>query len=361
MWIEKRKTGYKFIERYIDPLTGSFKRVSVVFDKNNAQIRKKAQKALDERIEAALSQTTTDITLSELVALYELDQKRTVKIQTCERNIGACRSIMKLLGTDILVDKITAGYVRKKFVESGRENGTLNEWITRYKALIRWGYRNDYVKDIAYLQKLNKFEDISHREKIQDKFLEAEELKKLLDNMEVQKWKDLTEFLALSGLRFGEAAALLRSDIDVKNRIIHVTKNYNQAHDKVDSTKTGTSTRDVYMQDQLYELCKKILTDVKVINMTKTFFQGTRRDHIQFDTYAKYLRKNSERILERRITPHTLRHTHASLLAENGINIESISRRLGHANSKITREIYLHVTRKLKEKENEKLQQIKII
>ncbi len=52
--------------------------------------------------------------------------------------------------------------------------------------------------------------------------------------------------------------------------------------------------------------------------------------------------------LHRTITPHALRHTHASLLMEQGINIDIIFGRLGHENSSITREIYLHVTEKLK-------------
>ena len=54
-------------------------------------------------------------------------------------------------------------------------------------------------------------------------------------------------------------------------------------------------------------------------------------------------------------------HTHASLLMEQGVSIDTISRHLGHADSQITREIYLHVTKKLQEKENEQLKGLKII
>ena len=46
---------------------------------------------------------------------------------------------------------------------------------------------------------------------------------------------------------------------------------------------------------------------------------------------------------------------------EQGISIDVISRRLGHENSEITREIYLHVTKKLKEKENQQLARIRIL
>ena len=54
MWVEETKKGkYKFIERYTDPLTGKYKRVSIVLDKNTSQSRKQAQKALLDKIDQA--------------------------------------------------------------------------------------------------------------------------------------------------------------------------------------------------------------------------------------------------------------------------------------------------------------------
>ena len=82
--------------------------------------------------------------------------------------------------------------------------------------------------------------------------------------------------------------------------------------------------------------------------------------YIHYYSYNKYLRENSKRVLGRAITPHALRHTHASLLLEQGISIDTISRRLGHENSKVTKEIYLHVTKKLTEKDNEQIAKVSI-
>ena len=65
--------------------------------------------------------------------------------------------------------------------------------------------------------------------------------------------------------------------------------------------------------------------------------------------------------LGRKITPHVLRHTHASLLMANGMSTDAISRRLGHENSEITRRVYLHVTEKLKEQEQEQMKKIHLI
>mgnify|MGYP000161754713 FL=1 len=364
MWVEQVKTGFKYIERYTDPMTGKYKRVSVVLEKDTAQARKTAQRVLNTKIDEAMCPQEKKITLTRLVDAYHKSQEHTVKPQTAERNLSACRSIMSMLGENTYVDKLSAGYVRERFLASGRENGTLNEWLTRFKALIRWGYRNDYITDISFLEKLEKFPDVPHKVKIEDKFLESDELNKLIASMKVTKWKVLTQFLALSGLRFGEAAALERSDIDLKERVIHVTKTYNQAHDIVSTPKTIDSNRDVYIQDELLPICKTALALSlcdSVIRMSKVLFPGSRREHIQFDMYAKYLRENSERVLGRKITPHTLRHTHVSLMIEQGISLDAVSRRVGHSDSRITREIYMHVTNRLKEKENNMIREVKIL
>lgn len=367
MWVEETTKGkYKYIERFTDPMTGKYKRVSVVLDKNTAQARKQAQKALAEKIRQTEFVEPARITLSELVEKYRKEQEKTVKASTYQRNYFACQTLMNILGADTLVNKLNAGYIRKSLLSTGKGPGTLNEHLVRLKALLRWGYKNDFVGDISYLSKLEPFADIPHRAKIEDKFLEVEEVSALIKSMKVPEWRNLTEFLVLSGLRFGEAAALLLQDLDFKSRVIHVSKNYDSVNNVVTTPKTRTSVRDVYMQDDLYKLCRRIAAAsvaVSVASMTvgNLLFPGENGDHISFYSYNKYLRENAQKVLKRRITPHTLRHTHASLMMEQGIDKDTISRRLGHSNSKITEQIYLHVTKKLKEKRNEQIRNVKLI
>ena len=370
MWVEQTKKGkYKFIERYTDPLTGKYRRVSVTLDKDTPQSRKQAQKAILKKIEDAEKATRTesdDMTLSDLVELYREEQKQTVKASTYQRSYFACETLKNILGSDTKLKNLTAGYIRKSLLSTGKSHGTLNEHLVRLKSLIRWGYRNDYVDDITFLDKLDPFSDIPHREKIEGKFLESMEVSTLTNGMKVQKWKNLTLLLVLSGLRFGEAAALERADLDFRERVIHVSKNYDSVNKIVTTPKTRTSIRDVYMQDELYKLCRCIAAESvsnTIVSMSSKnlLFTDCDGEHISFFAYNKYLRQISIKELGRAITPHTLRHTHASLMMENGMNEDSISRRLGHTNSKITKEIYLHATNKLKEKENSQMKGIKIL
>lgn len=369
MWVEEIKNGkFRMVERYTDYMTGKTKKVSVTMEKNTAQARKIAAKALSQKIDKALcTQHHNTTTLSALVQNYREDQMKTVKVSTYKRNYHACNTLMGILGENTIVERMTAKYIHDKFLETGKDPGTLNEHLTRLKALIRWGYKNELLSDITFLDKIEPFKDIPHKVKIQDKYLENDELKILLDGMDDTVWRLLTELLVLSGLRFGEAAALKKCDVDFEYHVIRITKTFDSVNELVTAPKSTCSIRDVYMQEELNTVCKELNTEMlkrRLMNGIKNsplFLFDAQGGHIHYYAYNKYLKENSLRLIGRKITPHALRHTHASLLLENGVSIDTISRRLGHENSKVTKEIYLHVTEKLKEKDNEKIAHINIL
>lgn len=58
------------------------------------------------------------------------------------------------------------------------------------------------------------------------------------------------------------------------------------------------------------------------------------------------------------LTPHSLRHTHTSLLAQAGVNLVLIMERLGHEDERTTRKIYLHVTKDMKKEASIKFQKL---
>lgn len=366
MFIEELKNGkYRVGDRYKDPITGKWKKVSVtVKDKKKSTI-KAAQSVLLDKIAKKLSEKGTDCTLGILKEKYIQAQYSTVKESTAIRNELFSKSACELLGDDAIINNLTAGYVKEKLLSSGKDATGINEFITRFKSFIRWGYDNDYVDNISFLNKLKPIKNQEKKEKLSAKYLEKDELTVLISSMTVPLWRNLTEFLSMTGLRIGEAIALRAEDIDVKNREIHVNKTWIITTDKVgEMTKTEAGMRDVYIQDQLLPLCKE-LRRVALINRMACgcdlIFQKNDK-RIVYGSYTKYLKEKSIAVLGRKITPHALRHTHVSLLAaEPGITLEMISRRVGHEDSKITRNIYFHVTEKLKEKDNEMMRNIKII
>lgn len=367
MWTEKTATGkYKYTERYKDPMTDTLKKVSVTLPGNRARDVAAAREALRLRIDALTIRTVkyADITLEALCEAYTKAQKETLKEQTAILNARKLTTVKKKLGGSVLVSKLTAPYVRSKLRADRPE--TYNERLTRFKALMRWAYREELVQDISYLDKLQRMKTAPVKEKDREKYLERDELKKLLEQMKVEDWQLLTRFLALSGLRIGEALALNEDDVDLKTRRIYVSKTYVRETQKISTTKTESSTRYVSIQDELYECCLEIIKRKwKIASITgkssELFFPDANRDHVNYDVYAKYFRENTEAILGRRLTPHSLRHTHVALLAENGVPLDVISRRLGHANSNITKDIYFHVTKRLAEQDADLIKNIKIV
>lgn len=365
MWIEELPNGkYRAVERYTDPMSGKKKKVSVTIDTNTKKSARLAQEVLRVKIENQLhASPTATHTLKSLASKYKQNYT-TIRDSTQKRNFFFAESACRLLGEDTLVDQLTAPYVREKLQASGKSNGSMNEFLTRFKAFMRWGYDNDYVKDISYLSKLKPFKDDEKKWKIQDKFLEPEELSELIERIYPQRWKDLTKFLALTGLRIGEALALDIDDVDMKNREIHVTKIWGISTGTLhDTSKTPAGVRDVYIQDELVPLClelRRIALIEKMASKRNLLFQSDGKEYC-YGTYLKALRVASEFLPDKHITPHVLRHTHVSLLASEGLSLEEIARRVGHENSSITRKIYFHVTKKLKERDQERIREVKIL
>lgn len=366
MWSQQTKTGkYQYFERYKSPITGKYKVISVTIDGNRRTDKKAAEDALKLKIReaCALPEHDTALTFGELADRYLQYQKETFKPQTAAGNAMKFRALRRGIGEDALVRSLTAPYVRRALAAESAT--TYNERLKHFKACMRWAYREEIVQDVSFLDRLPRMKDLTVREKDSEKFLEKKELQDLLAGMNVEDWQLLTRFLALTGLRIGELTALTTGDVDIRHRNISVNKSYSTITREVSSTKTEMSTRDVYIQDDLVPVCRDIFRRRTRLRKTlgvrtDLFFPGEDGSFVQYASFAKYFRENCETILGRRLSVHALRHTHVALLAENGISLDAISRRLGHSDSAITREVYFHVTERLREKDNNALKALNL-
>ncbi len=149
-----------------------------------------------------------------------------------------------------------------------------------------------------------------------------------------------------TGIRKGEINALKWSDID--GDIIHVRRSVSQKikGESIVETppKNKTSYRDIQMPKKLiaildehramHKLCDNYSEDFRVCGGTKCLSDTAIENHNQ--VYA-------EKAELPHITIHDFRHSHASLLANEGINIQEIARRLGHAKIEQTWNTYAHL------------------
>ena len=360
MYVEQLDDGIRYVQRYKHRLTGQIKRVSVKYSKDTRSNRKVAQSILKQRIDAinGVDVSSADMTLKMLSEKYLDWQKENVKIGTYTRNKRAIASLLRILDGDALVNELTADYVKKRFNATGDGAGTLNERLARFKALMRWGYQEEFVDNTKCIDRIKPWSDIPHRAKIEDKYMEKSELQALLDWMERDDWRKLTRFMALTGMRFGEVAALTVGDIDLTERTINIDKSLDSVDKVVTTTKTYTSTRTIYIQDELLPFAKELCIGR---NKCDILFPGTMDGHTRYYTFNSYLKANTKASIGKELTTHALRHTHVSLCAEDGMELDAISRRLGHSDSKVTKEIYLHVTKKMQEKDNKAMDSVRIL
>ena len=347
-------------EAVIDPHTGLKRVVSVKVSGNGKKAQQEAQKRLTSKI---MKLYETRFKLSETVDIYLNEMGRTWKPSSFTRISSHFKSILEILG-DGYMNNISAGYIRQKFTDSGKSNRTINDYQKTLKTFWRWAYRNDFVQSPEVADKLTTLKDQPKKERIQDKYLETGEIKRLLEAMTEERFRLATEFMLLTGVRVNEFSALNKTD--VWGSIVRINKTYDRANRIITEPKSYTSKREIHVQPELKECINKIN---KFCNKQKEifeydsvlFFPDVDGGYFPYQIYNRYLKRISEEVIGRPLTPHALRHTHCSQLAAKGYSLDAISARLGHEDSKITREIYFHRLKELKDRENEVLDSIRII
>lgn len=162
------------------------------------------------------------------------------------------------------------------------------------------------------------------------------------------------------GLRIGEALALQRSDVDLKNGYIKISKTLTldvSANIKMNNrAKTYAGRRKLPIPDILKEEIKQQLEVAK-----------NNKDELLFECDGEYVRPNSvnsvlKRIFRRQlglsdenISTHALRHTYATRCIEAGMNAVVLQRLMGHTDVKVTLNTYTSVFNEFKEDEINKV------
>jgi Site-specific recombinase XerD len=212
-------------------------------------------------------------------------------------------------------------------------------------------------------------EDIESKKEI-PKYLERDELIRFLDTARTYGSQlEYTIFLTLAytGLRGGELLALKWSDIDLDEQTISITKTlFNPSGGGNEYTlltpKTASSIRTIDIDSTVIAELRKLRAVQNEVRMKYrdryrdqnfVFANLTKHKWLGHPLNTRSLPRQMKRYLrlaglDESLTPHSLRHTHTSLLAEAGATLEEIMERLGHHDSKTTRNVYLHITKKRK-------------
>jgi integrase len=172
----------------------------------------------------------------------------------------------------------------------------------------------------------------------------------------------------IGGLRRGEIIALEWTDLDFENDLIHVKKSIPMFEDKqpvIKDTKTG-ATRFVSMPSWYMEEMEKFQEEwEKEKESVDDLWQGEERQFIFHNgvgrplypsaATGKWIKFRNKYGFDN-IRLHDLRHTMVTLLIEEGVNIKAIQERAGHSSSKITTDVYGHITKRVRDATAEKFE-----
>ena len=368
MYVEQLKSGhFRYQLTFIEERTGKRKRVSCTLPKNTDKAQREAREILDRKVREINSEGFTGGTFGDVSESFLKARKGHWRPSTYRRYTFSVKCLREALGADSRVDRLSARYVSNCLAKTPKRPATKNEMLRSFKTIMTWAYKNDYVDSVEWLSKLEKFPEPSMKEKNKYKYLERDELLKLLPEMKIDLDRYLIAFLALSGLRIGEALCLTKDDVDLSARVIRVNKTMDlHARTVSEGAKTYASNREVFIQDELYDLCRDIRKYMTKMSLqcgfrSDLFFSDFDGNPLSYDRINKYFRENTERVIGRKLSLHSLRHTHASLMFEAGASLDAVSLRLGHSDSQITKDIYLHITSRKKEEYNSQFRGIKIL
>jgi len=203
------------------------------------------------------------------------------------------------------------------------------------------------------------------------------QLKKYLDRV-----KDMSiylpSFIALTtGMREAEICGLRWKDIDITKKIIYVSQQLQSDGNKLILTdlKTKSSKRNIAITQTIIDVLNKAQEKQKENkdyfgeNYDKRDFVLCMEDGRPYD--PKYISRNFRRVLKDYknknnqplyeeldiplIRFHDLRHTHATLLLKEGINVKVVSERLGHSSVSMTLNTYANVLPSMQKEAADKL------
>ena len=248
-------------------------------------------------------------------------------------------------GEDIKINEIEKIDYRNflKWYGEDRAFSTLKKVHSCLSQVFKFAHsEGDIFKDPTYQAKLRTYAT-GVNQADEDKFIKStDDYLRLIEYFRSRKERSylLLFIIAITGSRFSETNKLTEKDLLEGNRI-HLRGTKNETSDRI----VAISEKDMnYIRKRIDELPKKangMIFDLSHNAGLKSYRKAFKDLDINYDR-----------------TLHSLRHTHCSYLLRKGINIEVVSKRLGHKSTTTTREIYSHILKELEDENAKKIRDL---
>ena len=235
-------------------------------------------------------------------------------------------------------------------------NVTINLHITLLKTIMNQALENEIIqvnkiyktKKLRVNSKEVKAFSINDQKKIENYCLNSKEY-----------YYSVGILLCLyTGLRIGELVALTWDDVNFKTKELYINKTITRVRknkewiDMIIEPKTKKSIRKIPLGNEIIILLKEL----KKKKISKYIVSNKTGDRALIRTYQYFFTRIQKLLnIKEVLNFHALRHTFATRAIESGMDIKTLSEILGHSNTSITINRYVHSLDETKKKAMNKL------
>jgi len=320
---------------------------------------KELQKDLEDGIDTAGKKMT----------VCELYAKQTRYRGNVRHNtIQGRRRLMKLLENDKLgscpIDSVKPSDAKEwalRMKEKGISYKTISNDKRSLKAAFYTAIQDDCIRKNPFDFQLNAVIEDDTEPKVP---LTPEQEESLLSFMQgdsvYQKYYDEVAILLGTGIRISELCGLTEKDIDLENRVINVDHQLLRSAETgyyIGKPKTQSGIRQIPMSRKVYAALRRVLENrgeakITTIDGYSNFLFLNRDGYPKVATnygnmfrgLAKKYNECHREALPKAMTPHTLRHTFCTNLANAGMNPKALQYIMGHSDITMTLNYYAHVS-----------------
>jgi len=228
-----------------------------------------------------------------------------------------------------------------QFLKFLKEQGKSAKTMARHIASIR-AFHQFLLRERAVDHDPSVHIETPQLERTLPKVLNMQEVEILLDSPKVHdhygiRDKAMLELLYATGIRVSELIGLNLGDVHLTMGFVRCIGKGNKER-IIPIGRTATEAMERYLQDGRAEFMNKKYKD-------EALFLNHHGKRLSRQGFWKILKRlTKEAGIEKELTPHTLRHSFATHLLENGADLRAVQEMLGHADISTT-QIYTHVSK----------------
>ena len=338
----------------VDPFTGKQKRTTRRGFKTQKEAKKAERELLLSIEENGFTDHSSKPTFKEVADLWLDSYETTVKPTTYQNTKNYLNAIIEHHFKDIRIESVSVAMMQKIVIKLSKKYVTYLNYLSIINRVFKYAVHLDIVQTNPVDRIIRPKQQKLRKEKIALIKEELNQFLTLAKNDARPVLYTAWHILAYTGLRRGELLGLEWSDIDFKNKTISVSKTLVTINGRLSTQKPKTkrSARTISLDDSTVQ----VLKDWK-LEQKKLFFKfgikskdivitNTKGGYFDFAHFRDELKYFLGKHKLKQFSVHSLRHTHASLLFEAGIEPKTISDRLGHSNIQTTLDMYTHLNDK---------------